>query len=112
MKMPPKTDLESNVRERFPEDTAESNGFAVPILTKISIPDNGRIEYLKLLDKMNINRMSLFPDLDGAARYINSLWELDFHSPLGRLPDGTDIEGESCGAATDDNSVDPPPGSA
>ena len=40
---------------------------------------------------MNINRMSLFADLDGAARYINSLWELDFDTALGALPDGSDL---------------------
>jgi hypothetical protein len=37
---------------------------------------------------MNINRMSLFSDLDGAARYVNSLWEIDFDTALGYLPDG------------------------
>jgi hypothetical protein len=88
MKMPPKSDLETSVRERFPADSATANGFAGPILRKIVIRNHDRIECLKLLDKMKINRMSLFPDLDGAAQYIKSLWELDFHTALGRLPDG------------------------
>ena len=54
------------------------------------MPNDRRIECLKLLNKMNINRMSLFGDLDGAAKYINSLWELDFETALCALPDGLD----------------------
>jgi len=88
MKMPEYTDLEASVRARFPEETSASNLHARPILRKIIIPNTGRTECLKLLNKMNINRMSLFADLDGAARYINSLWELDFQTALGAIPDG------------------------
>ncbi len=87
MKMPIGKDLESSVNSRF----ANSSQYGFPILTKITIPcsDDDRIACLKLLDRMNINRMTLFPDLDGAARHINNLWELDFHTALGRFPDGT-----------------------
>jgi hypothetical protein len=88
MKMPEHMDLESSVRARFATETSASDPHARPILTKITIPNAGRAECLKLLNKMNINRMSLFADLDGAARYINSLWELDFETALGALPDG------------------------
>jgi hypothetical protein len=87
MKMPQGTDLESSVRARFPEETS-GNTPARPILVKITMPNTDRTGCLKLLNKMNINQMSLFADLDGAARYINSLWELDFETPLGALPDG------------------------
>ncbi len=38
-----------------------------------------------MLNKMSINRRSLFPDLDGVGRYINSLWELGFDTLLGRI---------------------------
>lgn len=85
-------DLESSVRARFPEETSATNLHARPILRKITIPNKGRTECLKLLNKMNINRMSLFADLDGAARYINSLWELDFETALGAIPDGHDAK--------------------
>ena len=87
MKMPKGEDLESNVRARFAGETTGST-FARAILTKILIPSTGRTDCLRLLDKMNINRMSLFADLDGAARYINELWELDFRTPLGAVPEG------------------------
>lgn len=87
MKMPRGTDLESSVRARFAEETSGSTP-ARPILMKITMPNADRTGCLKLLNKMNINRMSLFADLDGAAKYINRLWELDFETPLGALPDG------------------------
>lgn len=86
VKMPEKTDLELYVRENFTEETTKT---AIPpqsaraILEKIMIPNHDRINCLKLLNKMNINRMSLFPDIDGSARYINNLWELDFDTGMG-----------------------------
>jgi len=89
MKMPPRTDLESSVRARFESESSATNPHPTTILTKIVIPNTDREACLKLLNKMNINRMSLFPDLDGAAKYINSLWELDFDTALGALPDAT-----------------------
>jgi hypothetical protein len=92
MKMPKGEDLESNVRARFAGETT-GNTPARAILTKIIIPSAGRTDCLKLLNKMNINRMSLFADLDGAARYINELWELDFQTPLGAVPDGVTNNG-------------------
>ncbi|MHC4236010.1 MAG: FRG domain-containing protein, partial [Planctomycetota bacterium] len=80
VKMPPSTDLETYVKSHFRDDTRG------PILEKIIIPNDGRIDCLKFLNKMNINRMSLFPDLDGAARYVNDLWELGFDTSLGYIP--------------------------
>ncbi len=91
MRMPRGTDLESSVRARFADESTTTNHHARSILTKITVPNKGRTECLKFLNKMNINRMSLFQDLDGAARYINSLWELDFDTALGALPDGSDL---------------------
>lgn len=88
MKMPEGKDLETIVRCRFGDETSASNPNARTIIQKIIIPNSDRKECLKLLNKMNINRMSLFADLDGTAKYINSLWELDFETALGALPDG------------------------
>ena len=88
MNMPKGTDLEANVRARFPTESSKSDLNARAILTRIVIPNEGRTSCLKFLNKMNINRMSLFPDLDGASQFINALWELNFDTPLGQLPDG------------------------
>ncbi len=88
MKMPEGVELEQSVRARF---TAETYGEGIwhpaTILTKVLVPNDGRTECLKFLNKMNINRMSLFPDVDGCAKYINDLWELDFDTALGAIPD-------------------------
>ena len=84
--MPDKADLESYVRDNFERETT---GTEIPhqsirsILEKITIPNKDRINCLKHLNKMNINRMSLFPDIDGSARYINNLWELGFDTAMG-----------------------------
>ncbi len=83
--MPRGTDLESYVKNAF---AGELNGMAAQpriILEKFTMPSDGREACLKSLNKMNINRMSLFPDLDGAARYINALWEIDFDTSLGHI---------------------------
>ena len=41
-------------------------------LIKITIPNSERIKWLRSLDKMNINHLSLFPDLFGASIYCNN----------------------------------------
>jgi hypothetical protein len=87
LKMPEQTDLEAIIEHHLAELTSEGEG--KPVLKKIRIPSEGRRECLKMLNKMNINRLTLFPDLDGAARYINGLWDLDFDSALGYFEDET-----------------------
>lgn len=91
MEMPPHWDLESSVRKRFRKEESSKNAHANAILTKFVIPNEGREDCLKMLNRMNINRMSLFGDVDGAAAYINSLWEQDFDTPIGWLPDAADV---------------------
>jgi hypothetical protein len=83
--MPEKTDLETFIREHL-DQLPQADGQAA-ILKKICIPNHDRRDCLKMLNKMNINRLSLFPDLDGAARYINDLWDLGFDSALGQFED-------------------------
>lgn len=51
-------------------------GSTKPILSRIEIPDCDRIACLRGLDRMNINHLSLFPDLTGAARCVNLRAEL------------------------------------
>jgi len=93
LKMPQKTDLESWVKKNFKNDTYKcppdvgENLRPKAILQKFKIPDKDREDCLRFLDHMNINRASLFPDLDGAARYVNDLWEVNFEKAIGYIGD-------------------------
>ena len=87
LRMPPKADLEGYVRKYFHGETEPEDPHPRAILLKIIIPGSDRLGCLKLLNKMNINRMSLFPDLDGAAQYVNSLWEIGFDTSIGYIAD-------------------------
>jgi hypothetical protein len=69
LRMPAESDLESYVSGRFEGETPDAT------LIKVKIPDNDRHGCLVALDKMNINYMTLFPDIGGAAKYVNSLWQ-------------------------------------
>lgn len=71
--------------ETYEEPKADGTGHLHPraILRKFVIPNNNRVECLRFLDYMNINRASLFPDLDGSARYCNNLWEINFDKAVG-----------------------------
>jgi hypothetical protein len=51
-------------------------GSGVPALLRIEIPDRDRGACLRGLDRMNINHLSLFPDLAGASRFANIMLEL------------------------------------
>jgi hypothetical protein len=67
IKMPIRTDLESFVSTHFKgqDDGAD--------LFKIIIPNTEVKNCLIMLNKMNINHSTLFPDLYGAAKYVNCL---------------------------------------
>ena len=87
IRMPKGVDLEQYVRCKFADECRGPRSSARAILHCVLIPDEERIDCLKFLNKMNINRMSLFPDLDGAARHINGLWELDWDTSIGHILD-------------------------
>lgn len=85
LKMPEKTDLEKYVQAHFTKESSQGNPHARAVLIKLVIKNDDRNGCLKMLNKMNINRMTLYSDLDGASRYINSLWEIDFDTSLGYI---------------------------
>lgn len=63
------TPIERWVAEQF-------EGSVRPVLLRIDLPEHDRKTCLVRLDAMNINHMSLFPDLSGTSRYANLRMEL------------------------------------
>ena len=47
------------------------------VLLKLLLPNTGRPECLRTLNKMNINHLSLFPDLFGAGEHCNKTLAID-----------------------------------
>lgn len=56
--------------EEFINDNVSLTGMS-PILYKIEIPNSQREVFLRHLEAMNIHDSSLFPDIKGAAEYVN-----------------------------------------
>lgn len=52
---------------------SKSAGFTKATLLKISIPDTDRENCLRSLNRMNINHLTLFPDLYGSGQHSNKL---------------------------------------
>lgn len=53
------------------------DGDAGYTLIKIILPDANRAECLKMLNRMNINHLTLFPDLYGASKFCNLFGEIE-----------------------------------
>jgi hypothetical protein len=66
LRAPDNTDLETWVRKKFVGVNEEIT------LMKITIPDSDREMALRSLNRMNINHLSLFPDLTGASQFCNT----------------------------------------
>lgn len=69
LRLPRGIDLKSYVEKHFQGENR------LTTLTQIKIPNKDRDGCLVALNKMNINHMTLFPDIDGAAKHVNSLWQ-------------------------------------
>lgn len=69
---PDNTAIEDWIEEHFGRTTSRGAK-----LIKITAPDDARPTALKSLNRMNINHLSLFPDLYGAAKYCNFELQID-----------------------------------
>ena len=69
VKVPRHSDVETYVKTHFKGETHGAS------FTKMRIPNEDRTGCVVALNKMNINHMTLFPDIDGAAKHVNSLWQ-------------------------------------
>jgi hypothetical protein len=70
------TSIEQWVERTF-ADSADSADSSDAVLLKIEIPNGNRLPCLSALNRMNINHLSLFPDLSGASRSTNLKLEID-----------------------------------
>lgn len=64
-----KIDIEQHIKDNFPfKDKQDA-------LIKIIIPESKstRVDFLKSLNRMNINHLTLFPDMTGACNYSNKM---------------------------------------
>ena len=57
----------------------------VPRLVKIIMPNEGREQCLVTLNRMNINHLSLFPDLYGAGEHCNKALSIPQYAASARL---------------------------
>lgn len=69
---PDNVDVESWVRQHF-------DGLRQEVLVKITIPDEDRDVALRDLNGMNINHMTLFPDLYGSGKFCNIAWQIPWY---------------------------------
>lgn len=68
---PAGVDIEKWVRQHF------KNGASEMILIKMTVPSRDRHRCLRELNRMNINHLTLFPDLYGASTFCNLDVEVD-----------------------------------
>jgi len=67
---PVSVDIEQWMRKYYPDDRYLR-------LLKITIPNKDRLIVLRSLNRMNINHLSLFPDVYGSSKFCNMDMEID-----------------------------------
>jgi hypothetical protein len=77
-------DLEGWVRQNF-------KGVKDPVLIRSTISEDDRAQALRSLNRMNVNYMTLFPDLEGAALFSNHAMTIENYAFLPE--EDTDGEG-------------------
>lgn len=75
-RFPPNESIESWIRRNCKGVTSQ------PVLVIFRIPDVLREECLLMLNRMNLNHLSLFPDLEGASIYCNIADEIANYAAL------------------------------
>ncbi|MEQ1851620.1 MAG: FRG domain-containing protein [Chthoniobacteraceae bacterium] len=65
--------IEDWMEENFPDSDPSANRM---IAIKITIPNHNRTDALRSLNRMNINHLTLFPDLYGASAFCNTELEI------------------------------------
>lgn len=70
-RFPYNSDVQSWMQKNFSEDGKTY------LLMKITIPNKDREACLKALNRMNINHLTLFPDLHGASRFCNLFVDIE-----------------------------------
>lgn len=73
---PRNTTIEDWIRKHF---KGEKNGAK---LVRIFVPNIERDRVLKSLNRMNVNHLSLFPDMYGAAKYCNMSLSMKRYAPV------------------------------
>ena len=64
------TTLETWVQKNFVQESTY-------VLMKMMVPNQNREECLRILNRMNINHLTLFPDLYGASKFCNLFGEIE-----------------------------------
>lgn len=75
-KGPIQKNVENYVRENHKAYHTFEDGTQMAVLIKVKINEDLRNDFLVILNRMNINHLTLFPDLEGASLYTNMAFKI------------------------------------